>query len=520
MGAEIRVILLCLALLAPGCADEWGGDDDSQPPGPGDDDDSLPGDDDDSQPADDDDVGDDDSDLPDPIWSCAAGLTMDIHPDPLDTDDVLYLDVTGDTGYVYVGMDGTDPNGGPADPDWAGVTGEGPWTWSYFLGGLISGRYDFTFTADSGATWLCDATVWVGSGSSPGDDDDVTPGDDDDDATGAPPENPFGIGLVGPGNTTQWDRAAELSGRGGHVKLIFPGVEVGMSSPPQEWVDACNEVYGRDLVPVIRMQTGWGQSNIRDMSDDGSHLSYNNLASAFAAVVAGLPRRDGWPMVIEVFNEPNLCYEWTCNAGEGWIGYETTAAEYASLLRDVTNALHALGDSRIKVINAGLAPGGTVECECGGTGWTGGITSREFLVAMEAAVPGVHAALDGFATHAYPAEGEGWGFFEEYGVCQPGIYYFETELDTLGISKPVYITETGWSIDYAAGGDRNLVADWTLQVWQNDWFGHTDIEAVMPFMLQDAAWNAFAWVDTSNNEYPVFTTVRDWRCSMAFPDPC
>jgi hypothetical protein len=499
------------------CTGEYG-DDDGRPTLP--DDDDLVGDDDDDDSQSDD---DDDDTVPDPQWSCAPGLTMAFDPLPVDTDDVLNLHVTGDTGYTYVGMDGSDPHGTPADPTWNGVTGDGPWTWSYYLGGLIEGRYDFVFTADSGATWLCDAAVWVGSGHAGGDDDDddddSTPSDDDDD-TGGPPDNPFGIGLVGPGNSDQWDRAAELSGRGGHVKLIFPGIELGMGGPPQDWVDACNEVYARDLVPVIRMQTGWGQSNVRNLSDDGSHMSYTSLAASFAAVVAGLPKRDGWPMVIEVFNEPNLCYEWTCDAGEGWLGYETTAAEYASLLRDVTDALHALGDSRVKVINAGLAPGGTVSCECGGAGWTGGITSREFLTAMEAAVPGVHAQLDGFATHAYPAEGEGWGFFEEYGICQPGIYYFETELDTLGISKPVYITETGWSVDYAAAGDRNLVADWTLQVWQNDWFGHPDIEAVLPFMLQDSAWDAFAWITTSNTEYPVFATIRDWRCSMDFPDPC
>jgi len=512
---------ICLALVwgLAGCTGVYDDDDVGGGPGP-DDDDVI----DDDDVADDDDAtgDDDDSEVPDPVWSCAAGLSMDIHPVPVDTDDVLYLDVTGDQGYVYVGMDGTDPNGNDADPDWDGVTGSGPWTWSYYMGGLIEGRYDFTFTSDNGATWLCDATVWVVGGGG-GDDDDTTPSDDDDDDDdddSGPPDNPFGIGLVGAGNTTQWDRAAELAGRGGHIKLIFAGVELGMGGPPQEWIDACNEVYARDLIPVIRMQTGWGQTNVRDLSDDGNHLDYTSLANAFANVVAGLPKRDGWPMVIEVFNEPNLCYEWECNAGEGWLDYTTTAAEYASLLRDVTDALHALGDPRVHVINAGLAPGGTVDCECGGEGWTGGITSREFLAAMEAAVPGVHAALDGFATHAYPSEGEGWGFFEEYAVCSPGIYYFETELATLGLSLPVYITETGWSVDYAAAGDRNLVADWTLQTWQNDWFSHTQIEAVMPFMLQDGQWEAFAWIDGSNNEYAVFTTVRDWRCSMAFPDPC
>ncbi len=211
---------------------------------------------------------------------------------------------------------------------------------------------------------------------------------------------------MSPGNSTQWDRTAELTGRGGHIKLIFPGVTLGMTAPPQQWQDAVSEVYARDLVPVIRIGPNWGTINIRKDADDASHLSYTQLAGAYAAAVAGLPLREGWPLVIEVHNEANLCYEWTCEASNapsdpapaGWIHYTTTAAEYASFLRDVTNALRGIGDPRILVINGGLAPGGTVECECGGSGYLGGITSLDFLQAMEAAVPGVHAALDGFAT--------------------------------------------------------------------------------------------------------------------------
>jgi hypothetical protein len=244
-------------------------------------------------------------------------------------------------------------------------------------------------------------------------------------------------------------------------------------------------------------------------------------------VVAGLPLRQDWPLVIEVHNEPNLCYEWECNPAnapdhpdvpDGWIHYTHTAAEYAAFLRDVTSALRALGDARIKIINGGLAPGGAVSCECGGEGFTAGITSREFLQAMEAAVPGVHAALDGFASHSYPAEGEGWGFFVPYAQAGPGLHYYQTELTTLGLDLPVYMTETGWTIEM--GASRQQVADWTVATWQNDWFPAANIAAVMPFMLQDGSWDNFAWVDGSNTPYPVFNAVRTWRCSLPHPDPC
>jgi hypothetical protein len=86
------------------------------------------------------------------------------------------------------------------------------------------------------------------------------------------PANPFGIGLVGAGNTLDWDRTVELTGAGGHIKLIFAGVSPGMTSAPQEWIDAIHASYARDLVPVVRIGPGWGQMNIRDHSDDAEHL--------------------------------------------------------------------------------------------------------------------------------------------------------------------------------------------------------------------------------------------------------
>jgi hypothetical protein len=344
-----------------------------------------------------------------------------------------------------------------------------------------------------------------------------------------PPRNPFGIGLVGPGNTAQWDRAAELAGFGGYIKPIFAGVELSTSAPNTDWVDAVTQIYARDLIPVIRLGPPWGDRNIRDKSDDAEHMSYTGLANAYAAVVAGLPRREDWPLVIEVHNEPDLCYEWVCAAGtapshpdapDGWMHYSDIAAEYAAFLRDVTDAIHAIGDPRIVVINGGLAPGGARTCECGGEGFTAGITSRDYMVAMESAVPGVFDALDGFSSHPYPAEGEGWGFFVAYDAAGPGLSYWQTELAILDIDLPVYITETGWTVSAGAHGSREQIASWTVSAYANDWFDEPRIAGVMPFILQDGSWNDFAWVDGAGNPYPVFTAVRDWRCAREFPAPC
>ena len=354
-------------------------------------------------------------------------------------------------------------------------------------------------------------------------------GDGGDTGTLAPPANPVGIGLVGPGNSSQWDRTAELAGRGGHIKLVFAGVDMNTNAAPQDWVNAVQGVYARNLVPVIRMGPHWGDRNIRQYADDDSKMSYQALAAKYALAVADLPLRDEWPLVIEVHNEPNLCYEWACQPDEapshpdvaaGWIHYSDMAAEYAAFLRDVTTALHALGDSRIQVINGGLAPGGAVACQCAGDGFQPGITSIAYLQAMQAAVPNAFSTLDGFSSHPYPASGEGYGFFDSYDQSAVGLSYYQKELTEVGVPLEVYITETGWTVGAGAMGSREQIAQWTVQAWENDWYDKPQIRAVMPFMLQDGNWNDFAWLDSSGQPYPVFNAVRDWRCGKQLPEAC
>lgn len=343
------------------------------------------------------------------------------------------------------------------------------------------------------------------------------------------PDNPFGIGLVGVGDALQWDRTAELTGRGGHIKLIFAGVEPGMTTAKPEWHTATAAAYDRDLVPVIRIAPGWGDLDIRSTSDDAAHLQYTGIAAAYAAVIDSLPKREGWPLIIEVHNEPNLCYEWLCDpsdvpshpqAPEGWIHYTTMAREYAAFLRDVTDAIHALGDERILVLNGALAPGGAVACQCGGDEFNPGITGLDYMNAMLDEVPDIFERLDGLASHPYPASGVGYGFFESYEQSVTGLHYYESELDTIGVDLPVYITETGWPIDQGANGSREEVADWTVDAFANEWVDDPRIAAVMPFMLKDPAWHSFAWIDENGAPFPVFTALRAWRCEMEIPEPC
>ncbi len=338
---------------------------------------------------------------------------------------------------------------------------------------------------------------------------------------GAPPTNRYGIGYVGTGDNTDHDLAKNLAGPGGHVLVIFADITPGRQNADQGWKDAISALYARDLIPVIRMAPPWGNRNVRNMADSGSnHRSYNDLAKAYRRVIEDLPKRADWPMYVHVHNETNLCYEWECDSGT--ITGETMAREYAHLVADVADELHAIGDSRIRVTNGALAPGGVVDCQCGGSGFTPGWTSIEYLNFMKAEVPDVFDKIDVFSTHSYPASGKGFGFFVPYDQAGVGLKYFEDELAAIG--KPnmkVLVTETGWTISHEGmNHSRDQVGDWTVQAYQNVWETHPNILGVMPFILRDSAWDNFAWAQTNGSPYPVYNKVRAHRCSKPGAQNC
>lgn len=434
------------------------------------------------------------------------------------------VQVTHATGFTFIGMNAV----GPGSPSAAhtGTGGSGPYTWTFTISGHAAGVLTLTFTADMGMTAIagCQVAVRPGGAGDAGVDGGVDAG-----SGSGPPTNRFGIGLVAPGSTAQLDLAADLTGPGGHIKMIFAGVVPGMTGPTVEWSNAVRDAYARDLVPVVRFGPPWGDRRVRNQSDPGSDgLAYTRLAASYVNVVRGLPLRAGWPFYVEVHNEPNLCYEWQCDRGRfasDQITSARIALEYASMLRDVADALHGLSDPRVRVVNAGLAPGGVRWCECNGTtegAWEGGNTSREFLSQMSAGVAGIFARVDAFASHSYPAEGAGFGFFVPYDRAGPGLRYFESELLATGRpTLPVLMTETGWPATHAGVtyGARADVATWTRQAYENVWLTHSSIRAVMPFILQDGSWDGFAWVRGDGSPHPVYTEVRALRCA-SIPGRC
>lgn len=341
--------------------------------------------------------------------------------------------------------------------------------------------------------------------------------------------NVFGVGLVSPGSDTQYDLVHGLAGDNGWIMLLFPGITSTSTSADPTWIDAVNQAYSRNMNVVARLNPPWGSSNYRDESDDPAHRNYTTLANAFRAVVASLPRVNGRNLYLQIDNEPDLCYEWFCNPGEAQpLQYAEMAAEYASFYKYVVLAIRSLGDSRIKVAYGALAPGGARQCGCCGSqncpADQGGITGLTYMDAMVAAVPDIWSYVDFLATHSYPASGIGFGFNCPLDQATPGLTYYQLELQKIGRSLQVLVTETGWATN-APGlptcTEQNK-ADWTVGAYKQVWLNDSAVMGVMPFMLQDATWgdqDGWEYVMTNGQIMPVYNEVQQLRCSLGF-GPC
>jgi len=442
--------------------------------------------------------------------------------------------VTDNSPYAYVALEVTGP-GAPATT-WGGVSGSNPWSWKWSVSGHGAGVLSLTFKKDKdganpGTTVATCQMHSVGSGGSGGTGGGGTGGGgtggggtggagSGGTTSGPPPANRYGIGLVSEGNAGDHDLASKLAGPGGWVLVIFADITPNRTSADAGWKQSISDAYARDLIPVIRMAPPWGDRKVRNMGE--SPTAYKKLAAAYKAVIQDLPKRADWPLYVQVHNEPNLCYEWECDGSAGTLTDKTIAGEYAHMLSDVADAVHSIGDPRIKVMNGALAPGGAATCQCGTTNFTAGSLATTFLGYMSQAVPGVFNKIDAFASHSYPAKGEGWGFFVQYSEAMTGLKYFEKELAAIGKpSMKVLITETGWTIQHEnLSWSRDQVGDFTVDALKNVWLTHANILGITPFILRDGSWDKFAWTQVNGTPYPVYTKVRGHRCAQAGAKNC
>ncbi len=311
----------------------------------------------------------------------------------------------------------------------------------------------------------------------------------------------------------QLDRVRDLMGPGAYVKQLVHHIDVNTSGPDARWLEFVKGAYGRNLIPVVRLQGEYRGDEYRDGVLIKAHWArptpdasggYTAIAQAYARVVKGLasvPERAGRPFYVEVWNEPNLDLEW---------GWAANPAEYARFLVDVSAAIRALGDGGIRVLNGGLSPGGDVR-------------PQDFIDGM-ATVPGALDAFDVWATHPYPGNRPPEANLHD-GTARLlphlAIDSYALELDRLAFhgrrGLQVLLTETGYALGahnlldllgYPEIGEANR-ADYMVRALRDYWSRWPEVLGVCPYQLVDHSgdWQVWDWLTPDGGHHQQYDAV-------------
>ena len=290
--------------------------------------------------------------------------------------------------------------------------------------------------------------------------------------------NPYGVHMLSFGSNIQ-DWARSLTGPGGYCKQLMMGITNSTTGPSSTWVSWVQGCYDRQMIPICRIATTYSNGQWSAPVPD-SPGNYTSFAQAVKRVVQGLPRNDNYPLYIEVLNEVNSSKEWGGNAN---------AWEYGRCLVDVANAIRSIGDSRIRIMNAGLAGG------------------ADFVNEMFALVPESLWAWDVWASHSYslnrPPE-----INQHNGTAGPGSITIDSYLDELAViasygrtGVQVILTETGYALGDQTFSEYPIInedirADYIVRAFRDYWSKWPEVLGVTPFEFVDnsGGWSSYDWV--------------------------
>jgi hypothetical protein len=309
----------------------------------------------------------------------------------------------------------------------------------------------------------------------------------------------------------QLDQALALAGSGGYVTQLFYRITSETDGPDPCAVYFVNAAYDRNLVPILRLQGAWNPAGFWEKPDPGPKGDYAPIAAAFARYAAGLPRRNTHPLYVAIWNEPDLWVEWSG---------APDAAQYGRFFVAVADAIHRLGDPRIRVLNGAVTP-----------------ANRAFIRQL-LAVPGFVNAFDAWASHCYPYNHPPW-YNIHHGTARYGnaaIDCYVEERDVIarygGRSGFKFVlTETGHGL-----GDRIYAferfppideanrAGYISSAFRDYWRAWPEVIAVTPFELGDpwGGWKWLDWIDYRVSLDPLrfdYTPHPQYPAVVALPKP-
>lgn len=279
---------------------------------------------------------------------------------------------------------------------------------------------------------------------------------------------------------TTWART--LVGKHGYCKLfLYPVTEKG--APETEgrmasWTQAVQAVYDKDMIPILR---------VGGIMKDGiwqKPANNKKTAEAIKDVISRLPKSDKYPMIVEVFNEPNLHIEWSG---------KSEPVEYAKFFIQASKALKSLNDPRVIIANGALSPGGD-------------FNNVKFITEVCTKVPEFINSFDIWATHCYPCCPPEMNIHD--GTMPPGSYTLDLywdelkELEKFGRKNlKVIITEGAYSLGTQG---EDVRADSMMRAFRDYWSQWPEVLAVTPYQFCDpfGGNRDVNWVDPSSDTTP------------------
>ena len=218
-------------------------------------------------------------------------------------------------------------------------------------------------------------------------------------------------------------------------------------------------------------------------------------------MVAGLPRRDGHTLYVQLWNEPNLNLEW---------GGAANPTEYGQFLAQAAGAIRSAtgGDPRLAILNAPLAPGGDIAPE-------------SFMLGMFANVPDSRWAFDLWAAHSYPGN-----YPPELNIHHGQAVRSDVTIDSYvpqveilaangRTAVPVFLSETGYLLGqqydrrYPPVSESNR-ADYMSRAFGYYWRAWPELIGVAPYQLSDPGgdWSGWNWVEADGSRHAQYGSIQ------------
>jgi hypothetical protein len=266
--------------------------------------------------------------------------------------------------------------------------------------------------------------------------------------------NKFGIHILFPEELSDAAKLVNSSGGDwGYVTIPIKASDKNIDKW-QKFMDDCKISH---VIPIIRLATDgdFFTQGSWSVPDDGDIMDFANFLNSLS-----------WPTqnrYVVIYNEPNRADEW---------GGAPDASEYAEILDYAATEFKSVNPD-FYIISAGL-DNASINDPKGQA-----INEFTYMRQMNDAVPGIFSEIDGLGSHSYPNP----GFSAPPSELKEGVYsfYYQNQLiySLTGKTLPVFITETGWSVDSVSYDTQASYYKQTLSDYWND----DNIVAITPFVF-------------------------------------